>query len=125
MRKIDKIIVHCSDSPHAHHDDISVIDKWHKDRGFAKVGYHYFVKSDGTVQTGRKESEIGAHCVGQNTSSIGICLHGRKHFTQAQFEALRLLVQVIKARYQIKIITGHYTYSSKTCPNFNVEQLNL
>ncbi len=31
-RKINKIVVHCSFSPHGRSDDAHTIDKWHLDR---------------------------------------------------------------------------------------------
>ncbi|MBZ4369940.1 N-acetylmuramoyl-L-alanine amidase, partial [Mycobacterium tuberculosis] len=58
------------------------IDLWHKERGFPVsslgfyVGYHYVIEKSGNLLTARRESEIGAHTIGQNESSIGICLVG-------------------------------------------------
>ena len=124
MRKINQIILHCSDSPHAHHDDISVIRQWHLQRGFNNVGYHYLIQANGNIQEGRKEAVMGAHCKGQNRDSIGICLHSRHDFTDAQFTALANLFQDIKSRHQIKKIAGHNEYDkNKTCPNFTVEDV--
>lgn len=74
MRKINKVILHCSDSDYANHDDIKVIKEWHLARKFNDVGYHYFIRKDGLIQKGRDITIIGAHCKGQNKSSIGICL---------------------------------------------------
>lgn len=123
-RLIDKIIVHCSDSDFIQHDDISVIKHWHVDeRGFDDVGYHYFIKKDGTVQTGRVLNKIGAHCKGQNRKSIGVCLSGKHKFTSHQFEALHDLILKIWGKLGKDIeVFGHYDFSSKTCPNFNVDE---
>ena len=89
MRKINKIIVHCSDSDIESHNDISVVEDWHKERGFKTVGYHYFIKNDGSIQLGRPLEEIGAHCLNHNSDSIGICLAGRKNFSWQQFFTLK------------------------------------
>jgi len=121
VRKIDEIILHCSDSDILAHDDISVIRTWHLARGFNDVGYHYFIKKDGTVQKGRVWSKVGAHCKGRNTHSIGICLHGKDDFTEAQFDSLRELLERISLELGGLQINGHYKYSDKTCPNFDVE----
>lgn len=126
MRKINKIIVHCSDSDFASHDDISVIDNWHKARGWVGVGYHYFIKSDGTVQKGRPDEAQGAHVSGHNHDSIGICLHGRKTFTDAQFYSLKALLYDLMIRHNLRTtdIYGHRDFDSKkTCPNFDVKRI--
>lgn len=124
MRKINKIIVHCSDSDYSHHDDISVIRDWHvKERGWRDVGYHFFIKKDGTVQKGRDLSEVGAHVKGQNNDSIGICLSGRHDFTSSQFTSLKSLLFDLIRMFNLKTsdVYGHRDFDrNKTCPNFNI-----
>ena len=121
MRKINQIILHCSDSPHDHHDEISIIRQWHLERGFNDVGYHYFIQGNGNIQKGRNESVIGAHCRGQNMNSVGICLHGRDKFSIAQFKSLAKLLEEIKSRHKINRVSGHSEYDKgKTCPNFTI-----
>ena len=66
MRKIDYIIIHCSATKEGIDWKAKDIDQWHKQRGFNKIGYHYVIDLDGTVETGRDENETGAHCVGYN-----------------------------------------------------------
>ena len=126
MRAITKIIVHCSDSDIKSHDDISVIDKWHRERGFAKVGYHYYIKKDGTVQKGRELEEIGAHCSGQNHDSIGICLGGRHNFTTKQFFELKVLLYDLVKMFYLNfdaIYPHNYFDSHKACPNFDLTKI--
>jgi N-acetylmuramoyl-L-alanine amidase len=127
MRLIKKIILHCSDSDYAHHDDIEVIRGWHvNERKFKDVGYHFFIKFNGTVQKGRDIKTIGAHTLGQNADSIGICLHGRHNFTEAQFEALRKLVNDLCKQYGIvrnSGIFGHCDFANKSCPNFDYKKV--
>ncbi len=125
MRQIDLVIIHCSDSDNINHDDISIIDEWHKARGFDKVGYHYFIKRNGEIQVGREESEIGAHCNGHNKNSIGICLSGKLNFTKEQFESMRSLIKSIAQKHKLDIIDilPHNAFDkNKTCPNFNVSE---
>jgi len=124
VRKIDKIILHCSASDNPKHDSIDVIRKWHLERGFSDVGYHFFINKNGTIQEGRKISAIGAHCQGHNATSIGICLHGINKFSLAQEQALFNLVDVTLDVYNLteKNIFCHYQFNSnKTCPNFTIE----
>lgn len=127
MRKINKIIVHCSDSDYSHHDDISVIRGWHvNERGWRDVGYHFFIKKDGTVQKGRDLAEAGAHVKGQNNDSIGICLSGRHNFTTKQFHSLKSLLFDLIRQFDLTTndVYGHRDFNpKKTCPNFDVKTI--
>lgn len=127
MRKINKIIVHCSDSDYPNHDDISVIRKWHvEERGWRDVGYHYFIKSDGQVQVGRPVEQVGAHVTNHNRDSIGICLHGKHIFTTKQLYALKSLLFDLIKEYDLTTndVYGHRDFDSKkTCPNFDVKRI--
>jgi len=126
MRKINKVILHCSASDYASHDNIKVIKEWHLARKFNDVGYHYFIRKDGLVQKGRDITVIGAHCKGQNKSSIGICLSGKHKFTDKQFEALQTLIRGLDIRLRNNFtLHPHNEFSTKTCPNFSVEEFKL
>lgn len=124
MRKIDLIILHCSasDSPG---QDADLIRSWHKKRGFSDIGYHYFIRQDGTLDIGRPIAQIGAHCLGDNHNSIGICLAGLKRFLQPQFDTLRMLLVDLKPLYPTATLHGHCERPSgleqrKSCPVFSV-----
>lgn len=135
MRKINQIIIHCSVSEFG---DASLIEQWHKERGFKKIGYHYVVLNgkrtsksefdpiiDGIVERGRLDEEIGSHCKGDNRDSIGICLIGDKKFTSEQMISLYKLCINICNQYKITKIVGHRDTKTgkiqgKTCPNFDV-----
>lgn len=117
------IVVHCSDSPHGRGDNAATIDRWHKERGWSGIGYHYVILENGTIEAGRDIDKQGAHARGYN-NYIGICLIGTTAFTHAQFTSLDILLKAMKANYNIdsKDILGHYMVSSKTCPNFDVKK---
>lgn len=122
MRLVNKVIVHCADTPNNMDIGVSEIREWHvKGRGWKDVGYHYIIRRSGTIEVGRQESVIGAHCYGQNKTSIGICLVGRDRFTREQFRSLKQLIDELGLRYDLTEVTGHYKYSDKPCPNINVE----
>lgn len=127
MRKIKKLIIHCSASDNPAHDYIHVIREWHiKERGFRDVGYHYFIRKNGEVEIGRPESDIGAHCQGENLNSIGICLSGEKLFTSDQFFSLRKLVSDLITKYKLfseDVYPHNHFNKDKTCPNFNVHDV--
>ena len=74
------------------------------------------------MDPGRPEYWTGAHTVGHNKGSIGICLLGKDFFTPAQLESLGKLVKELQGRYPGSTVHGHNEFSSKTCPNFNVQE---
>jgi len=147
--KITHIIIHCSDSEFG---NAAMIREWHIARGFKDIGYHkvilnghlekgVFVKyDDGLEEKGRpldddheiKGLEIGAHCLGYNTCSVGICLIGKDTFTPRQMASLNTLVCELILKHDIPIenVLGHYETISgikegKTCPNFSVRDFRL
>lgn len=136
MRTINEIIVHCSATPEGKDFTIADIDRWHRQRGFTKIGYHYVIYRDGTIHVGRNESEVGAHCLGHNQNSIGICYIGglssdgktpKDTRTDAQKKALTTLLQALKKKYPSASIHGHRDFAKKACPSFDAtkEYMNL
>lgn len=142
MRRIDNIVLHCSDSPYG---DAGLIDAWHRQRGFDCIGYHYVVcnaypneesyrlkrpqfEHDGVIQEGRPRSEAGAHVKGHNRNSIGICLIGERLFTYQQYAALLELLNRLKKDHPALLLYGHYELQQpedkpKTCPNIDMDWL--
>lgn len=127
MRRVDKIIIHCSDTPHSMRVDVDTIRRWHvEDNGWSDIGYHWYIDQLGELHEGRNEDIPGAHCKGHNKYSIGICLEGRDEFTEHQFSMLRFLLSETVGRYGVRLenIKGHRDFDSgKTCPNFDAKQL--
>ena len=133
LSNIHFLVIHCAVTKNGSlHHDVSDIEKWHKERGFARkypsqtrfqhIGYHDVIECDGKVTSTRGWNESGAHCYGFNNRSIGVCLMGTDLFTFSQWDALRNYVTNIKFLCPNIQIKGHYDFSSyKTCPNFNVE----
>jgi N-acetylmuramoyl-L-alanine amidase len=130
MRKINKIIIHCSATKEGQHFTVEDITKWHKARGFATIGYHYVIYLDGSVHKGRPEEQIGAHVQGQNANSIGVCYIGgldedgkpKDTRTYAQRASLVALTDDLKRRYPDAAIHGHNEFAAKACPSFNVKK---
>lgn len=128
MRKIDEIFIHCSATPEGHDHDVGEIRKWHKQRGWRDVGYHYVIKLDGTVQEGRPLAAIGAHARGHNRHSIGICYVGgvdadmnpKDTRTDAQKVSLTNLITELCEEYPRAKVRGHNEVSAKACPSFDV-----
>lgn len=128
-RRVTRVFIHCSASDHASHDDVSVMHQWHVQRGWSMVGYHFFIKKDGTLQTGRPLWKTPAAQRGHNRNTIAICLHGLKKdkFTSAQFNTLKELCREINMSYNRRItFHGHCEVSAKSCPVFDYKKvLNL
>ena len=126
-----KIILHCSATKENADFSSADIKQWHLQRGFNNIGYHYVVRLDGTIEAGRNENEIGAHCTGQNKDSIGICYIGgldkdgkpKDTRTKEQKEALYNLVGKLMLKYNITVenIHCHYEFANKACPCFKKE----
>lgn len=127
MRKLNKIIVHCADTPSTMDIGAKEIRKWHtEERGWSDIGYHYVIRRNGQVERGRPVERMGAHCSGHNKDSIGICLVGRDEFAPEQMEILKQLVSDLRAQHRSEMtVHGHCEFSSKTCPNFDVKDLEL
>lgn len=130
MRKIDEIIVHCSDSEADRDIGAATIDDWHRMKGWKCIGYHFVVRLDGTIENGRPVEQIGAHCKGHNAHSIGICyIGGRKNGkhedtrTEKQKESLLQLISKLKSKYGVSKVVGHCNYNrNKACPCFDAEK---
>ena len=95
-RKITEIIIHCSATPEGRDYTVDDIRRWHKQRGYSDVGYHYIVYRNGQLVQGRDVNIIGAHASGHNAHSIGICYIGGMNAENTKPEDTRTLKQ--KAR---------------------------
>lgn len=130
MRNINKIIVHCTATKEGKAFTANDITRWHKDRGFATIGYHYVVLLDGTIQQGRAEMVMGAHCKGYNANSIGICYIGgldengnsKDTRTPEQKKSLLELLKRLKKDYPNATIHGHREFANKDCPCFDAKK---
>ena len=125
MKHIKYIVVHCSDSP----DDRDTVNaeeihKWHlQNPGWDGIGYHFVILRNGALENGRPIYWQGAHVKKVNNCSLGICLVGRRSFSDEQFCQLRKTILLLKQLYPDAKVKGHYEFdSSKTCPNFDVEK---
>ena len=137
--KPEYIIIHCSDSKFG---NALMIDRWHREKGWRKIGYQYVITNkhpfssdeaipwtNAQIEAGRREDEIGAHCLGYNGNSIGICLigEGEDTFTTMQIYSAIELVKRLMVKYDIpkRNVLGHYETEKshgKTCPNLDMNQ---
>lgn len=147
-RSINEIILHCSATPEGKDFTVEDIRKWHKQRGFNDIGYHFVIYRDGSIHTGRDINIIGAHATGHNTNSIGICYIGgldkdgktpKDTRTKEQKQSMLKLVKELISKYNIPVknVIGHRDTSKdlngdgiispnewiKACPSFEVGEL--
>lgn len=134
MRKITMIVVHCSAVRPEQTSSAAQIDGWHKERKdrnghpWKGIGYHYVVRRDGSIELGRPIEEQGAHCVGHNKYSIGICYEGGLNSagkeedtrTPEQKRALREKLEELHRLFPKALIVGHQDLNpGKKCPCFD------
>lgn len=135
MRMINDIIIHCSATRPKVDVGAKEIKQWHTQpepygRGWKDIGYHYIVRLDGTIEHGRPISRAGAHCVGHNAHSIGICYVGglddageaADTRTPAQKSALIKLIYNLITVYRCDVHSHHDYNSSKLCPCFDAHE---
>ncbi len=127
--KTDYIVIHCSKTNPTENIGLRELDRKHRMKGFLRCGYHYVIKRDGTLQSGRDQDEPGAHCKGFNDRSIGICLIGgvdaegnpEANYTEAQWDMLEMTLQGLLPAYPDVAVVGHNElHRDNTCPGFDV-----
>ena len=128
--KTDYIVVHCSDTPATMDVGAAEIRQWHTSKDphdpskpWIDIGYHYVIRRNGTLETGRPAGVVGSHAKGYNDRSVSVCLIGGKdcnNFTREQIQALGKIVDELKTRYPAAKVVGHHDLSGgKTCPQFD------
>ena len=122
IKKIEYLVVHCSDTPNNQNFSAIDIHKMHIGFGWDGIGYHKIIKRSGKIENGRPEYWVGAHVKGKNDISLGVCLIGRDTFTKNQFKSLDRILKKWKKSYPNAKIVGHRDTGNtkKTCPNFDV-----
>jgi hypothetical protein len=96
MRQIRKMIF--QSSGHAG-DTLAVLDARHRKRGLRCIGFHYVIREDGTLERGRPLCEVGAHCLGYNSDSVGICLCGTGRVTEEQTKKVHQLTARLRKHF--------------------------
>jgi N-acetylmuramoyl-L-alanine amidase len=139
MTRIGFIAIHCSATP-ATSVNIGAADirQWHRKQGWRDIGYHFVIKRDGTVETGRPVGMPGAHEPKINSQSIAICMVGgspplgspeqkkglgENNYTPPQWASLKKLVSDLHAKHPSAVVLGHRDVPGvrKACPSFDVK----
>lgn len=131
IRSVDFIVIHCAATRPSQDIGAKEIRRWHKERGWFDIGYHYVIRRDGDVEKGRPDDRPGAHARGFNERSLGICWVGgvaedgktpEDNRTPEQIEALATLLDQLTGLYPEAEVLGHRDLPNvkKACPSFDV-----
>lgn len=130
--KVRYITVHCSATKGSMDIGAKDIDIWHRQQGYLKIGYHFVIRRNGQLETGRKLTEPGAHVKDHNTGNLGICLVGgldeagkaTNNYTPEQFATLQRLLAELQQQFPDAQLMGHRDFPGvkKECPCFDVRK---
>ena len=113
------IVLHHAAAIKCSADDIHRI---HISNGWTGIGYHFYIRKDGSVYEGRPIGTKGAHVEGQNSKSIGICFEGnfeKEKMLPEQINAGKELVSYIKNSYPFVTVKKHSDLNATVCPGKN------
>lgn len=139
------IVVHCSATKPSMNITAQTVREWHMSKGWSDIGYHFFIRRDGTIEHGRPVDEIGAHVAGHNSDTVSLCMAGGLDemgdsfanrpdlFTAQQWASAKIVVAMLKRMYPFAAVLGHRDLSPdlnhdgkiqpqewlKTCPGFD------
>lgn len=124
----DKIVIHGSDvSWRKQRDQLVNINQYHKSLDFPLsyfgyyVGYHRLITNSRNIQC-KLDSEVGAHTIGQNSNSLGICVGFDGDIEYPHPDDYILLKRQVLAWQDMYVIPNSQVYFhrhfniSKTCP---------
>lgn len=142
MREINLIVVHCSATRADRDFTENDLEVCHRHRGFNGAGYHFYIRKNGDIKNTRPLEKPGAHALGYNAHSIGICYEGglgvryRPADTRTEWQkhSLRVLIRTLLMDYPGCRVCGHRDLSPdrngdgrispeewvKECPCFEV-----
>ena len=128
MRDIDYIVIHCAATKPSMDVPIERVKKWHLDRGWSDIGYHYIILGDGSIAEGRPVNKIGAHVKGQNRYSIGICVVGNFENitpTPKQGKKLEWKIDQLCKEYDLtwNDVSCHRDWANTLCPGTNLYKI--
>ena len=106
---------------------VEQIHSIHNDKGWNGIGYHYYIRRDGNIYSGRPQFAVGSHCQGHNKDTIGICFEGdfrKDKITQEQIVAGKELIEYLNRSYSKKLkVFNHGELSPTMCPVINLKEV--
>lgn len=128
--RTDAIVVHHVGNSTDADVSAATIHQWHLANGWAGIGYHFVIRKDGTIERGRPQDTVGAHCYQHNQNTLGINLAGNFEIgdpTDAQVQSAIALLAELSLTYSLlptaSTIVGHRDLNSTLCPGRNLYSL--
>lgn len=127
MNKPEVLIVHHTGGTDANpladtsNQTAAIIKEWHLKKGWNDIGYNWVIEKSGKIVKGRDESKEGAHTIGMNSKSIGVCIVGNfdaTYPTKEQEQSFKTLYKELRSRYSVLTpdkVYPHRKYANKTC----------
>jgi len=116
LKTVNYLVIHHTES---HDAPATTVDQWHQAKGWLGIGYHYLIRTDGSIEQGRPENVVGAHALNYNSQAIGICLTGSfmsSKPTDAQIDALEELLTALRSKHPQAKIVRHKDLQATSCP---------
>jgi N-acetyl-anhydromuramyl-L-alanine amidase AmpD len=131
LHSVDYIVVHCSATKVTQDYTVEQLRRDHRSRGFKDIGYHFYIRRDGSKTEHRRVYEVGAHCRPYNYNSIGVCYEGGfwadgtpgDTRTDAQKRTMDDLIRELLQIYPNAVVHGHRDMpraAPKLCPCYDV-----
>jgi len=109
------------------------VDRWHRQRGFSGIGYHFFMQirgGRGYLKAARPATLAGAHTIGWNSKALGLCIAGNYEtdiMSKAIYQDVLAAAAHICKKYGIPAnkVFGHRDKAATACPgkNFPLDKL--
>lgn len=115
-KRTDRIVLHHSATSS---ETVEQIHAYHLKKGWAGIGYHFYVRKDGRVYRGRPENTVGSHASGNNNDSVGVCFEGnfeKEEMPETQKTAGKELVAYLKGKYGVGKVQRHKEVGNTACP---------
>jgi len=115
-KKTSFIVLHHAAASSSSSDSIHKI---HLQNGWAGIGYHFYIRKDGSIYSGRPIDTVGAHVSGYNSVCIGVCFEGnfeKEKMSVSQLNAGKDLIKYLKSLYPKAFIKKHKDLNATACP---------
>lgn len=114
----DAIVIHHAAADKATPESIHA---YHLSQGWAGIGYHLYVRKDGSIHEGRPLWASGAHVLNHNYHTVGVCCEGNYDVAgavmpKAQMDALHEVLRYLTGIYPGAAVKFHRDYGGSVCP---------
>lgn len=105
MSFVRAVVIHHSGGPRSQSfksiRDYHMRPKHQGGRAFTDIAYHFVITEDGTLHQGRPILRMGAHALGRNADTLGVCVVGdntkQEHaWLPAQVDTLKRLLAALR-----------------------------